>query len=118
MKPFNLEEALAGKPVVTRDGNKVTQLHLFDIDSQYPLYGVVETSVWKFTKNGKPVGYSGNKYELFMAPEKVTKWVNVYKTENGYEVGQTLLHNTGGTAETSKIRMNDYIATVPITFEI
>lgn len=26
MKPFNLQEALAGKPVVTRDGRKVTLL--------------------------------------------------------------------------------------------
>jgi hypothetical protein len=31
MKPFNLEEALAGKPVVTRSGDPVTQIVKFDL---------------------------------------------------------------------------------------
>ena len=29
MKKFNLEKALAGKPVVTRDGKKVLELKIF-----------------------------------------------------------------------------------------
>lgn len=29
MKPFNLEEALAGKPVVTRDGRDVKELFFY-----------------------------------------------------------------------------------------
>ena len=31
MKPFDLEKALNGAPVITRDGREVTQLHLFDV---------------------------------------------------------------------------------------
>lgn len=80
MKPFNLERALKGAPVITRDGREVTQLHLFDAEgADYPLYGVIkdktcgpfieyftEYGVWRrsgesgidlFMKTVKKVGY-------------------------------------------------------------
>lgn len=41
MKPFNLERALAGDAVITRDGREVTQLVKFDVESKYKLFGVV-----------------------------------------------------------------------------
>lgn len=40
MKPFDLQKALAGAPVVTRDGNKVLQLHRFtDVTGPYQMLG-------------------------------------------------------------------------------
>lgn len=43
MKPFDLEKALAGERVVTRDGDEVTQITKFDlIRSEYFIRGVVE----------------------------------------------------------------------------
>lgn len=39
MKPFNLEEAKAGKPVCTRDGRKVNILR-FDLNNPYPIIAV------------------------------------------------------------------------------
>lgn len=37
LKPFDLEKALAGEPVVTRQGEEVTQLTLFKTSSIYTL---------------------------------------------------------------------------------
>jgi hypothetical protein len=38
MKPFDLEKALAGQPVVTRDGRKVLELHLYKNVTEFPLH--------------------------------------------------------------------------------
>lgn len=40
MKPFNLEKALAGEPVVTRDGRKVEQLTKLLVNGAIYLVGV------------------------------------------------------------------------------
>ena len=42
MKPFSKFEAISGKPVVTRDGKKVTQLKEFELDGPFQIVGVVE----------------------------------------------------------------------------
>jgi len=36
MKEFNLEKALAGEPLVTRDGREATHFTVFDADITYP----------------------------------------------------------------------------------
>lgn len=41
MKPFNLEQALKGKPVVTRSGRKVTNIVVDEKDGRYPIYAHV-----------------------------------------------------------------------------
>ena len=52
-KPFNLEEALAGKRVVTTEGDEVTQLVQFKTLS-YPdnIYGVVKGAVMCWNDDG------------------------------------------------------------------
>ena len=79
MKPFNLQEALAGKPVVTRDGRKVTQLHLFECDAKVPLFGFVENStcIYQFRKDGQWISEPSG-LNLFMASTEKTVWVNLY----------------------------------------
>jgi hypothetical protein len=37
MKPFNLEQALKGKPVVTKSGRKVTNIVVDKTDKRYPI---------------------------------------------------------------------------------
>ena len=61
MKPFNLQEALAGKPVVDRTGEPVTDFHYF-----------------KFYADGDVASN-----DLFMASEKKEGWINVYPHPNG-----------------------------------
>jgi hypothetical protein len=87
MKPFDLEEALAGKPVVTRVGSTVNQIVKFDvIENPYCIAGVVHGNIETWFINGK---YSPNKHEsnfdLFMATESKFIWINLWQQlhENG-----------------------------------
>jgi hypothetical protein len=117
MKKFNLEKALAGEPVVTRDGQKVTQLTLFEINDQYPLRGVINMILLRFPKEGIfDLSLKNHPLDLFMAPEKKSVWVNVYEKENGeFELG--MQHTTLQRA-TNNIRGNEnYIKTIEITNE-
>ena len=87
--PFDLEKALAGWPVVTREGIPVTQLQLFDTYSDYPLYVVLFGGVVAFTKNGQYIKTQGNKNDLFLLPqpagtEVCSGYLNVYSNHEGY----------------------------------
>jgi hypothetical protein len=77
-KPFNLERALAGDPVVTRHGKPVTQLTKFDYDGEYVLRGVLEGNLVGWLENGCYYSSGEWSYDLFMAPKKRTVWVNLY----------------------------------------
>ena len=88
MKPFDLERALAGDPVVTRDGRPVTQLTLFEeTDTDYCLYGVAGGTLLNWRKTGitDPEDYleedayiEGSMSDLFMAPREV--WIIVLES--------------------------------------
>jgi hypothetical protein len=83
MKPFSLEEALAGAPVQTRDGRPVTQLTNFSVTSDYSLVGVIEGELYKWMRNGGyPSPYVESERDLFMAPIIRTGWIARY----GYEL--------------------------------
>ena len=53
MKPFNLEEALNGAKVITRDGRFVTQLIKFNADEGETLYGVVSNEIVSWMDDGR-----------------------------------------------------------------
>jgi hypothetical protein len=78
-KPFNLEEALAGKPVVTRNGKKVTnltQLLLKGKDtSEYVLAGVVEGHIATFTIDGRYNNVTYSTLDLVMDSETKEGWI-------------------------------------------
>ena len=79
MKAFNLEKALAGEKVITRDGREVAQLHVFDCDSIQTLYGVMEDHVEQWNCIGEyHAGTAKHATNLFMAPKKLSGFVNVY----------------------------------------
>jgi hypothetical protein len=77
MKPFNLQDALAGKQVVTRDGNEVTQLHLFNCPNEKDvLYGVESNYIESWDILGQyRRGGSESGRDLFMAPTERKEWV-------------------------------------------
>jgi len=87
MKPFNLERALAGEPVITRNGKKVTELLLFKSGKLIqPLFGIIEgeEGYFCFNKDGMyNISSTEASYDLFMALEKKSVWVNVYEDSNG-----------------------------------
>ena len=82
MKPFNLKDALAGKPVITRRGEKVLEIHCFNGTSKdgYKLAALVEgrTDLLFFTADGRySSGESNTNSDLVMAPAP-PRYKNVY----------------------------------------
>lgn len=82
MKPFDLEKALAGEPVITKEGKEVTQLTYFDTIERHCLYGVVDGEVYSWNIDGKIFIDP----DLFMAPKIKKRWVNLYHTETGHVI--------------------------------
>lgn len=79
MKPFDLEKALAGAKVVTRCGEPVEQLVLFNCESPYPLSGVFLNILHSWSKVGRSLGeYQESPFDLFMKSDKNSYWVNCY----------------------------------------
>ena len=79
MKPFDLERALAGDPVVTRYGRPVTQLTLFKDTDAWPLVGIIDRRMYSFNIDGKSTGLISKDgfFDLFMAPKVQKRWVVV-----------------------------------------
>ncbi len=83
MIPFDLEKALAGEKVVTKDGREVTQFSSFDLEKNSNMFSFAAVvdgkSLLRFNQYGvsELVIDSSN---LFMATKKLSGFVNVYKT--------------------------------------
>lgn len=79
MKPFNLEEAKAGKKVVTRDGREYKfGAHNPEAKEDHRLVGWIDNGLHTHYETGefaRLYGQSNN--DLFMAEEEV--WANVYR---------------------------------------
>lgn len=86
MKPFDLNKALAGEKVVTRDGREVKQIFYFDkSDEKYPVYALFHKYVEQYTTCGRYNSDHKTEYDLFMSPktEKLTIYVSKHKNANG-----------------------------------
>lgn len=80
-KYFDLERALAGDKVVTRDGREVTEIHHFkSVTSMYEVFVSVNGSVYACSKEGSYTFPEEDRCDLFMAPKtkKFEALVNVY----------------------------------------
>ena len=81
MKPFDLEAAKAGAPIVTRDGRPAKFIaHVAEAHPGQRLLVLVGGAVCKSFEDGRHLSISGgdSEYDLFLAPTKRTVWVNVY----------------------------------------
>lgn len=80
-KPFNLERALAGDPVMTKAGERITQLTKFETNGNYCLVGVGKNGEFPtaFTKDGKYCPPNSSDKDLVMAPKKVKIYTYLYK---------------------------------------
>lgn len=84
MKAFNLEEALAGKPVITRMNVKVTDIHYFEsaVYDSHRLRYVVNGYLCVAKANGRYDNDSNDSpFDLFMASEKKEGWINIYSNQ-------------------------------------
>jgi len=118
MEPFNLERALAGEPVVTRDGRKVTQIHVFDVSEKYKVYGVVSDkyiTCWDINGNYTH-GLEESNHDLFMKPKVIEGWINVY--QEGDSIWTSCAHESEERAKQTIGKFATYIKTIKITNEI
>jgi hypothetical protein len=81
MRPFDLKAALAGAPVVTKQGDPVIELHYFDkAVGVRKLYGVISTHVTICGWTDDGTSDWSSEFNLFMAPAKHEGWINIYRT--------------------------------------
>jgi len=82
MKPFDLEQALAGAPVCTREGKPVTQLTKFDLPEKGVVILVGVTSgrhIERWYPNGSYEFNDHSRLDLFMAPVRKTGWLAMFE---------------------------------------
>jgi hypothetical protein len=111
MKPFDLEAAKRGDPVVNREGRKV-RLICFDMDDASPIIGLISYN----TAGEAPFEYrvdgthdsSMPQHDLFMAT-KLTKWVNVYEqhTYDSRKEAEICAENMPGTIYTMEVEWEE-----------
>lgn len=114
-KPFDLERALAGDPVVTREGETILIVFDSGLDVEYPLSAWIEGRIepYGFRRNGR---YTSNdeemsNFDLFMVPKKRTAWVNLPVGHKTYETEDDAKYG-------SKSRDTDYmVIAVPVEIE-
>ena len=103
MKKFDLEKALAGHPLITRDGRKVLDFHYFKVMTQYrfPIYAAIENigGSYPYFTQFNIEGYEHSSIEesqndLFLASTKKTYWMNIYKDSNGNIITGEILYST------------------------
>ena len=79
MKPFDLEAAKRGEPIMTRDGREAKFIaHVPEAAAAQQIVYLVEGEIktnWVTGERNKDVRYTT---DLFMAPKKRTVWVNLY----------------------------------------
>jgi hypothetical protein len=89
MKPFVLEEALAGAKVINGSQDPATDIAYFPSEgSTYKVGAVINGGVLFFTVTGNyRNGLRDPERDLFMAPVKKEGWINIYENE---ETGRTI----------------------------
>ncbi len=120
LKPFDLEAAKAGTPVMTRDGRPVRILCTDFKNDGYPVVAAIleggEELLCSYNEQGRLCMKSVGGCDLFMAPIKRTGWVNICHDKFGDSRG-CFLYKTKEEAEEHARHREDYITTVPVEWE-
>lgn len=80
-KPFDLEKALAGHPVVTRSGEPVNYLHHFPTPSGSLVgvrLGMANVSIWY--SDGRYLG-APHPFDLFLVVKTAKRWARVLRKD-------------------------------------
>jgi hypothetical protein len=81
-KPFDLEAALKGEPVATRDGRRVVEIKRFETVNR--IHGVLDGRVIGWDLNGSLLSSGETKADLFMVtpePKMREVWLNIYPAD-------------------------------------
>jgi hypothetical protein len=72
MKPFDLEKALAGDPVITGDGRKVEELYYFKkLKNIFPIAAVIDGNLYTYQTNGRSRHFDDKDADIFMETKKL-----------------------------------------------
>ena len=116
LEKFDLEKALNGAKVVTRDGREVSQLAKFECVDEYPIVGVLDSFICVWTIKGEFEYGDKCDEDLFLESKVRRAWLNVYGN------GRDIL--TSGCYRTKQVALNnisedyEYIKTIEITDEL
>ena len=123
MKQFNLEEYLQNpsRKIVTRDGRNVRVL-CTDAKGDYPIVALIATLdgsiefVYKFKKDGHFLDNDDNNsnLDLFFAPEKHERWINLYKEDDNIYASMDTFKTK---EEAEALSCSSCIATVKVEWE-
>ena len=86
MKPFDLEAAKNGAPVVTASGLPARIICFDRVLNAYPIIALVmqgDTEVF-VTTTLAGISASGSSYDLILASVKKTGWVNIYPNAEAF----------------------------------
>lgn len=119
LKPFDLEAAKRGEPVVTRDNCPVT-IYDFNFNNHvWCIAGKVVRHNNEFLMIWDKVGHNEIQNEtindLFMAPVKKEGWINLYKECFGTTTSH--VYKSQREADLNRNIREDYITTVKIEWE-
>lgn len=88
LKPFCLEAALRGEPVITRKGRKILVFAYCDKanDDEEIIVCICnkpDRAIWKYYyDDGSYLGNKESEYDLFMAPSTKKLWIAICKIES------------------------------------
>jgi hypothetical protein len=83
-KPFDLQKALAGDPVETREGREIKVVFVSEMNEEYPVLCVYKdidfeyVSRW-YKKSGQEYSNRESNLDLFMLTKKKALWIAVSK---------------------------------------
>ena len=122
MKPFNLEEAKAGKPVCTRDGRKVRILCTDLAETIFPIVAAVtcdngREDIFRHKTCGSHYLSGTSSVDLFMVADKHEGWVNIYRIGNGVTLGYICKTQEEALLITKAQNAFEVLATVKIEWE-
>lgn len=126
MKPFNLEEAKAGKPVCMRNGRSVRIICWDKAGDEYSIVALgpvpgsnaVDEALYCYTQDGVYLTGAGEQdYDLFMAITQKTVWVNLYRNSASQVYAGTCTCDTEVEAKEISNKGTCYVGTYPLTYE-
>jgi hypothetical protein len=119
MKEFDLEKALAGSRIVTKEGKEVKSLSFMPdlTEDEFKLVGVVGGEMYRWTTEGISVD-EDDAYDLYLASERCEAWINVYRnSKGGVEFGNKIYRSSTDAEDSGKSGINKYVCTTYITWE-
>lgn len=117
MKPFNLEEAIAGKPICTRKGLPARLLDTNLKGGSRPVVAAVLSGDCReclqcYSKDGKLISSLETEDDLVMRSQEHVGWINIY--ENNYSSRK--IYKTKAEAYNART-LDGYTDTIQIAWE-